>query len=162
MSTSQTVKDQAEPTSPRCIFAHCANLCNESIKIEVLDGPGDGGANHRYDITGFDTENNPSASAGSFGKCSFSRAVILFQNGPIKEKGVNGVTNEVLLAIVADRLEGFQRGRFACDENAAALTAVQSALAILASRTSRRVSAGVEGTHGTTPGEIGHQAGMPQ
>jgi hypothetical protein len=34
----------------------------------------------------------------------------LFQNGPIAEVGVNGVTHEVLLAIVADRLRSFQKG----------------------------------------------------
>lgn len=31
------------------------------LEIEVTDEPGQGGANHRYEITGFDTENNPSS-----------------------------------------------------------------------------------------------------
>ncbi len=48
-----------------------------------------------------------------------------------------GLTNEVLLAIVADRLYSFQGGQFPCEENAVALSHVNCALAALKERTRR-------------------------
>ena len=68
-----------------------------------------------------------------------------FQRGPVKENGVNGLSNEVLLAIVAHRFEGFQKGQFACEDNAEALEHVYDALKVMAKRTSGRVMAQVEG-----------------
>lgn len=58
-----------------------------------------------------------------------------------------GVTNEALLAIVAHRLQCFQKSKFACRENALALTKIEEALHWLESRTLDRTSRGVEGTH---------------
>jgi hypothetical protein len=72
---------------------------------------------------------------------------ISFQNGPIAEAGVNGLTQEALLAIVADRLRSFQAGPYACPENGDALAAVEEAMACLHSRTKARMARGVEGTH---------------
>ncbi len=76
-----------------------------------------------------------------------TQVTILFQNGPIGEVGVNGLTHEVLLAIIADRLRSFQAGQFACSENAAALESVEAAQRSLKSRTEARLARGVEGTH---------------
>jgi hypothetical protein len=59
--------------------------------------PGQGGANHSYLIRGFDDTSNPSNGVVQGDKS----LRILFQNGPIKENGVNGITQEALLAIVA-------------------------------------------------------------
>ncbi|RXT29358.1 hypothetical protein B5P46_11800 [Rhizobium leguminosarum] len=73
--------------------------------------------------------------------------VIYFQNGPINEVGVNGLTHEVLLAIVADRLRSFQAGPYSCKENACALTKIEEAQHWLQSRTLARMRRGVEGTH---------------
>lgn len=72
-----------------------------------------------------------------------------FQRGPIKETGVNGITHEVLLAILIDRLKGFQSGAFACPENAMALAHLEAALEMLHSRTRtrKRMARGVEGTN---------------
>lgn len=72
-------------------------------------------------------------------------AGINFQHGPVCEEGINGVTNESLLAIVADRLQRFQRGPMPCRENAIALTKIEEALHWLQTRTRRRLAAGVEG-----------------
>ncbi|KVR99176.1 hypothetical protein WK29_30460 [Burkholderia vietnamiensis] len=72
---------------------------------------------------------------------------MLFQNGPIAEAGVNGITQEVLLAIVADRLRSFQAGPYACRENALALTKIEEAQHWLQQRTIARMRRGVEGTH---------------
>jgi hypothetical protein len=74
-------------------------------------------------------------------------AEIHFQQGPIKECGVNGVMNEDLLLMVITRLRAFQRGQFACRENAVALTKLEEAVMWLRKRTQDRTSRGVEGTH---------------
>ncbi|WP_052362221.1 hypothetical protein [Geminisphaera colitermitum] len=131
----------------REITTHRVNPANDKIRIIVNDAPGAGGANHRYELTGFDTANNPSKSDPQGYTASFSRQVILFQNGPIPEAGVNGVTQEVLLAIVQDRLEAFQKGPFATEENQRALDAVKEAQHWLQFRTLKRMARGVEGTH---------------
>jgi hypothetical protein len=74
-------------------------------------------------------------------------ATIHFQEGPIKECGVNGVCNEDLIAMVITRLEGFQNSEFRCRENALAITALEEALLWLRKRTMGREKRGVEGTH---------------
>lgn len=117
------------------------------LSISVTDEPGQGGANHRYEITGFDTEANPSRTDRGGYASSYSREIVMFQNGPIKEFGVNGITGEALLAIEIDRLRGFQKGPFACRENAIALTHIEEALMWLQRRTVARIKRGVEGTN---------------
>jgi hypothetical protein len=112
------------------------------LQIDVTDEPGQGGANHRYEITGFDAATNQSGD-----KTHYTRNRILFQNGPIKEFGVNGITQEALLAIVIDRLRSFQSGPFACEDNAVALNHCEQALQALQKRTLARIARGVEGTH---------------
>uniref|UniRef100_A0AAU8HYT4 Acb2/Tad1 hairpin domain-containing protein n=1 Tax=Rhizobium phage IG49 TaxID=3129228 RepID=A0AAU8HYT4_9CAUD len=128
----------------REIYNHSV-IVDEPIKIEVTDKPGAGGANHRYEITGFDTAENPSVEGPDGYRHSFSKQVILFQNGPVLEAGVNGITQETLLAIVADRLASFQSGPFACEENGLALSHVYKALFHLHSRTADRIKRKVEG-----------------
>lgn len=73
-------------------------------------------------------------------------AEIHFQEGPIKECGVNGVCNEDLIAMVICRLEHFQKGPFACRDNAIAITKLEEALLWLRKRTIGRENRGVEGT----------------
>lgn len=116
----------------RTIQTHKVNPANDRISIAVMDEPGAGNANHHYaiDIAG-----------------SGNGVDLHFQNGPIAEAGVNGITQEVLLAIVADRLECFQAGPYACRENALALTKIQEAQHWLFHRTRQRIARGVEGTH---------------
>ena len=127
----------------RTIDEHKVNPANDTITITVADDPGAGGANHRYVISGLDMDKNPSQPAG----CQYGEINLLFQNGTIPENGVNGVTQEVLLAIVADRLRSFQSGPFACKENACALTHIEEAMHWLQQRTIKRMRRGVEGTH---------------
>lgn len=124
----------------REITTHKVNGCNESLKVLVLDEPGHGGACHKYQIC---TPNQPLRETLKASVC----CDIEFQNGPIPEVGTNGVTHESLLAILIDRLEGFQRGPFAHPYNADALTSLMSAQASLKQRTRDRLHRGVEGTH---------------
>lgn len=74
-------------------------------------------------------------------------AHIHFQEGPIKECGVNGVMNEDLIAMVITRLEHFQKSEFSCRENALAITKLEEALLWLRKRTIGRENRGIEGTH---------------
>lgn len=74
-------------------------------------------------------------------------ADIHFQEGPIKECGVNGVCNEDLINMVLCRLQHFQESEFKCDENANAIIYLKSALYELRQRTNKREERGVEGTH---------------
>lgn len=121
----------------RKITDHVVNPVNDLITITVMDEPGQGGANHDYFVHWpVKEENHPGGALA-----------IKFQNGPIKEFGVNGVTQEVLLAIVIDRLASFQAGQFACRENAIALTKLQEAQLWLQKRTRERMTRGVEGTN---------------
>jgi hypothetical protein len=104
---------------------------DQALEVSTRDEPGHGGAHHHYRIgvaghDGFNTE-------------------IHFQNGPVKSHGTNGVTEGALLAIVIDRLRSFQAGKFACRENALALTKLEEAQHWLAHRTRARVARGVEG-----------------
>ena len=107
-------------------------------EVVVKDEPGQGGACHEYFIGRSD--DSEVVPVGEFGHVSF-------QNGPVKEFGINGCHQEDLLAIVIDRLQHFQSGKFACRENAIALTKIEEAMHWLNHRTSERVKRGVEGTN---------------
>ena len=73
---------------------------------------------------------------------------IQFQHGPRGEvTSKAGVFDDDLLAILQDRLEGFQSGPFACEENAQALAAVRSARDALGLRVCRRIAKGVLGAN---------------
>lgn len=116
----------------RKITDHRVNGLNENIIISVLDGPGSGGANHEYSIE--------VPAAGLI-------QTIRFQKGPIKEAGINGLSNEALMAVVIDRLRGFQScEKFRNRETAIALTKLEESLLWLNKRTRDRVERGVEGT----------------
>ena len=116
----------------RKIESHKVNPANDRVNIFVTAEPGAGGANHAYVVEFPD------------GKLDI---LIQFQKGPIPEAGVNGLTQEVLLAICIDRLQCFQKGPFACRENALALTKLEEAQHWLHHRTRARMARGVEGTH---------------
>lgn len=113
----------------RTIEDHKVNNSLNNLTISVVDEPGQGGANHEYLV--HDNIND--------------YVELSFQNGPIGEVGVNGITHEVLLAIVIDRLRSFQKGPYACQANEQALIHTQEALHWLQQRTIERMRRGVEG-----------------
>ena len=127
----RTYSELPEPL--RELDDHKINPANDSLSVLVHDEPGQGNACHNYSIS------HP----------GLRTVQINFQNGPINEdgNGVNGLTHEVLLAIVADRLRGFQSGPYSCKENACALTKIEEAQHWLQQRTLKRMRRGVEGTH---------------
>lgn len=69
-----------------------------------------------------------------------------FQNGPIPANGVNGWTNEAVLAAVIDRTERLN-AMFPCEENARAIESMKDALQAFNERTAARKARGVEGTN---------------
>lgn len=58
-----------------------------------------------------------------------------FQEGDIKDHGVNGLMIENLIAIAIDRLKGFQTGPDAHDKNDEAIDSLEEALSSLQERT---------------------------
>lgn len=128
----------------RKITDHKVNYLNEAIDITALDEPGSGGSNHEYLIS---LTNPPGSCVGIDITRGPSSIKIVFQDGPVQEVGFNGISNESLVAIVIDRMRGFQSGQFACRENALALTNLEQAMMWLQKRTRDRMARGVEGTH---------------
>ena len=116
----------------RVLTHHKGNLCNNLLNVRVLDRPGHGNASHHYNISG---------------PLGLVDTTLSFQDGPVNATGLNGLTHEVLLAILIDRLRGFQSGPYHCRENANALTHIEEALHVLNMRTKEREARGVEGTH---------------
>lgn len=122
----------------REVTSHKLNGLNDALKISVMDELGSGGANHIYEIA--------STAPALTGLPAISPQTIFFQNGPIAESGVNGISGEALVAIVIDRLQCFQKGQYSCRENAIALTKLEEAMHWLKHRTESRMQRGVEGT----------------
>lgn len=117
-----------EAAGPRFITEH-HNNGGMNTEISVIAGPpGPGGASNQYRLL-----LGKAPVDGSPDRVSEEH--ILFQNGSPAEVGVNGITMEVLLSIVADRLRGFQSGPYPHPMNAAALRSVEDALRYLSKRT---------------------------
>jgi hypothetical protein len=106
----------------------------EPLRVIAADEPGFGGAHHAY-VVDWPTE-PPPGRAG---------ITIKFQNGPVPDKGHNGLTIEALIAICIDRLECFQAGPYPNQFNAAAEKHLRHALSELHQRTWERKKRGVEG-----------------
>lgn len=136
----------------RNITRHIVNPDNDKITITVIDPPGHGGASHVYSVDGMDFMANEAylpigLAPAQYGINTMTAMPIAFQCGGIADHGVNGITHEVLLAIIEDRLMSFQNGPFANEFNALALEHVTAARQILLTRTRERMARGVEGTH---------------
>jgi len=121
------------------ITDHKLNGLNEAIEVTAMDEPGPGGANHRYSLRVISPPGGYDIVSGS--------VVIDFQKGPINEAGLNGLSNEALIAVLIDRMRGFQSGPFASRDNDLALAHLEQALMWLHKRTRERMARGVEGTH---------------
>jgi len=113
----------------------------DPLDIAALDTPNP--ASHHYRIACFSTPSPPPNTWA----INTNHLTISFQEGPIPEVGRNGITMEALLAIIIDRLKGFQSGALACKENAFALACAEQCLHCLKSRTRDRVKRGIEGSY---------------
>ena len=102
---------------------------NESIRIETDDADGSGAA-HNYIATINGQE----------------VARIQFQKGPRNVEGsYPGVTEGAILAVLIDRLRGFQTGPYSCRENAIQLTKLEETLHWTKARADERAKRGVLG-----------------
>ena len=108
----------------------------EVTEFKAIDPVGSGNAHHIYTINAKSDQLVPGMQFGR----------IEFQTGPVKEYGINGVTNEDLLEIVIHRLKCFQTSPYVCRENAIALTKIEEGLMWLNERTRERKERKVEGT----------------
>ena len=137
----------------RILTDHKINGLNDGLTVTAEDAPGPGGANHHYTVNFVSTIGR--------GGGRLQQLAICFQNGPVGSllDNINGVSNEALLAILIDRMRGFQhlrgpdggfdfntRGNYACRENDRALAHLEEALMWLQKRTRDRLARGVEGT----------------
>lgn len=131
---------------PRKITDHRLNGLNEFIEIFAVDEPTAAGASNLYEIRLVGLPNGTRVP---------TLIRVEFQNGAIGGPAdINGPSMEAYLAILIDRLKGFQgmnssqtgiAAPFACRENACALTHLEEALQWLRKRTIDRIARGVEG-----------------
>ncbi|MNM21301.1 hypothetical protein D3C81_316600 [compost metagenome] len=99
------------------------------------------GAPNTYVISGFDLSNNPEAQDGLT-----SELTIYFQNGVMPAVGANGVTPQILLELMIDRFEHYQRGELACEENDLAIQGMRDAVTAIKNRQAARAERGVLNT----------------
>lgn len=118
----------------RQITGHEVNECNAAITIEAdAQNPANGNASHHYTVRWRGKDGVEYVN------------IVDFQDGPIGDHGVNGLTQEVLLTILADRLECFQTSAFANEYNQMALEHILHAREALHARTKERMARNVEG-----------------
>lgn len=135
--------DSTVPVGSRVVPSSHASSLNAATSI-FSDPRDENGGSHEYLIHVTPAgQSEPSAVA-----------TIQFQHGPILEAGLNGVSDEALIAVVIDRLQGFQegptpggRGKFSSRYNALAITKLEEAQMWLEKRTTDRQARSVEGTH---------------
>ena len=120
----------------RELYKVVVDTSHKYTNVYASDYIGPGNAHHYYDIVHKEE-----------GKPDKFLATLRFQDGPIKEAGINGVMDENLIAIVIDRLQGFQTGDFKSRYNAIAIPKLEEALMWLQKRTRDREARGVEGTY---------------
>lgn len=101
---------------------------NNGVKVLHLTA-NDVPAGHHYNIDAADSSN---------------LSTVWFQNGPVKQHGVNGATSEALLAILIHRTKKLD-GNFPCDENKIAIAHLETALTLFEQRTKDRIARQVEG-----------------
>lgn len=110
---------------------HDGHGLNESIEI-TADDLGPGGASHKY----------VASIAGAV------VATVQFQEGPRNVIGSTpGMTEAAVLAILIDRLQGFQAGPYSCRENAIQLTKLEETLHWTKARADARAKRNVLGTY---------------
>lgn len=115
---------------------HDGHGLNDSITV-IADRQTNGGASHRYVAIMPASQTDPGVPTPLH---------IQFQQGARNEPGsIPGVTEAVLLAILIDRLQGFQAGPFACTENDEQLVHLESALSATRRRADERAKRGVLG-----------------
>lgn len=119
---------------------HDGHGLNERLAI-LPDEPDTSGASHSYTVV-----HSHATEEARIAAASPVVATIQFQKGPRDEEGSTpGVTEAALIAILIDRVRGFQAGPYACRENALTLTKLEEALHWSRHRADERARRGVLG-----------------
>jgi hypothetical protein len=100
-----------------------ATFCADTSSLNPVTG-----ATHRYGLVA------PVKGAADTVDGTQVIAWLPFQDGNPADVGRNGFFNEEALLAVQQRLQGFQKGPFACPENDAAIEFIQKALDALEAR----------------------------
>lgn len=134
----------------RGVTSHHGNYLNDNIHVGAIGEPGPGGAIIQYEVAplvSMELTEEQKARLGIEKRMvpHASTITIKFQDGNPAD-GINGVSNEALLAVLMDRTLGFQNGPGRCAENAEVLEHLTAAMNIWKRRTARRVAEGTEGT----------------
>lgn len=120
---------------------HDGHGLNESIII-TADATDKSGASHFYQAC-IEAPLPDDMESGQFPTLCVS---VQFQQGPRNVEGsIPGATEAVLLAILIDRLRGFQAGPYACVENEQQLVHLKAALGATRRRADERAARGVLG-----------------
>jgi len=105
----------------------------------------------KFDYESNDIDNNGNPAGG---KIRVTGLTIDWQEGPLgrgaDRQEPNGAFVETVIAAAINRIDFYQTssgGKFACRENAIALTHLETALLWLEKRTADREARAVEGTH---------------
>ena len=106
------------------VFKEVYTSSQGTIKAMATDQVGRDGSHHHYKI----------AHAPTFGAPTIDLGIVKFQDGDPNQVGVNGVSDQAMLCIVADHLEGFERGPYACEANRQASYHIREAIRWLKQR----------------------------
>lgn len=118
------------------ISYHKVNDTDNRLVITAEDNPGYSAAHHQYQISTPLLDDLPAAPR---------RRVLVnlqFQDGNPTQTGVNGISDEVLLAVFIHRMECLQAGPLACSEFYNARKMASLALENLHARTRERIHNG--------------------
>ena len=136
---AQNDQNGVETPERRGIVDHCTSRLNrECIDVYAVDKRNGDGANHTYriDVRAFENPKNAEPSV---------TVMLPFQDGGLKDVGANGITEQALLAVVLDRLRGFNDGPYRCPENSMMITKIEEALMWGEKRANDRARRGLEG-----------------
>ena len=128
----------------KALTGHQVNPANMAITIEAGDLDPRTGATNDYMLSV-----QPQADASAPKDTPAPEAVVTllaFQYGAPAQAGFNGLTDQALLAVLIDRMEGFEAGKYAVPETGFALDCLRTAQMWMNSRTGARIARGVDGT----------------
>ena len=122
-----------------------AKIMNPSqfCTVQAVGEPNRGGAHTLYHV--YSGVNGPNPEEPD-ALASVEVCEIRFQDGHPGEVGYNGILDSALLAVLIDRLKGFQSGPFSSREGAIALTKLEEALLWMDKRVANRTAQGVMNT----------------
>lgn len=142
MTTNQCPEGHLEGnTISHQVYDHKNNRFNrEHIVVTAVTPPAPDGACKHYSIAAV----IPAQTSDSSEQV-VNQSTLDFQDGSIAEVGPNGITDQALLAVVLDRMRGFNNGPYRCRENSVIITKIEEALMWMEKRSNDRARQGIDG-----------------